>query len=133
MSAEDVEAHARDCCRQMEFHLSAWRYARKRCRPQALVTVNPDLLLDYVVPLHGLTAVFDVIVVSASEHCADKVELCDAALSRLGFAGDRSEALLIDNRPDLVRAWEKAGGAGYWFRTDKELGRDFPVLLDEVR
>ena len=52
------------------------------------MTVNPDLLLDYVVPLHGLTAVFDVIIVSASEYCADKVELCDAALSRLGFAGE---------------------------------------------
>jgi hypothetical protein len=49
------------------------------------------------------------------------------------LAGDRSEALLIDNRLDVVRAWEQAGGAGYWCRTDKEFGRDFPVLLDEVR
>jgi FMN phosphatase YigB (HAD superfamily) len=133
MSAEDVEAHARDCCRQIEFHPLAWRYAQKRCRPQALVTVNPDLFLDYVIPLYGLTAVFDEIIVSATEHCANKVEMCKEALARLGFAGDRSEALLIDNRADLVRAWEETGGAGYWFRVDEEFGRDLPVLLDEVR
>lgn len=27
MSVEDVEAHARECCRQVEFHPWAWRYA----------------------------------------------------------------------------------------------------------
>jgi hypothetical protein len=133
MSAEDVEQHARDCCRQIEFHPSAWRYAQKRGRPQALVTVNPDLFVSYVVPLHALTAVFDVIIVSATERCANKVELCEEALPRTGFAGDRSEALLIDNRADLVRAWKESGGAGYWFRTDEEFGRDMPALLDEVR
>jgi FMN phosphatase YigB (HAD superfamily) len=133
MSPQDIEAHARDCCRQIEFHPSAWRHARERCRPQALVTVNPDLFVDYVVPLHDLRSVFDVIIVSAAERCTNKVELCELALARLGFDGDRSEALLIDNRADLVRAWERAGGAGYWFRGDADFARDIAGLLDEVR
>jgi hypothetical protein len=85
MSAEDVEAHARDCCRQIEFHPLGMAVHTEAVPATSARSVNPDLLLDYVVPLHGLTAVFDVIIVSASEHCADKVELCDAALSRLGL------------------------------------------------
>jgi hypothetical protein len=51
------------------------------------------------------------------------------ALDRLDFRGERSEALLIDNRADRVRAWEATGGAGYWFRTDDEFSREFPALL----
>jgi hypothetical protein len=75
---------------------------------------------------------FDVIIVSATERSANKVGLCEAALAHLGFAGGRQEAPQIDNRVDLVGAWEEAGGAGHWFRTDKESGRDFPALLDGV-
>jgi hypothetical protein len=107
MSAEDAEGHARVCCQEIEFHPWTWLYVEERRRPQALVRVNPDLFLDFVVPLHDLTAVFELIIVSATEHCADKVELCEVALARLDFAGDRTEALLVDNRPDLVRAWEE--------------------------
>ena len=131
MSVEDAEAHARDYCRRIGFHPSAWWYAQ-RCRTQALVTVNPQLFLDYVVPPHSLAAVFDVIILSATEQYANKVELCEEALARLGFADDRSEAMLI-NAADLVRASEETGGAGYWFRTDEEFARDIPGLLDEVR
>jgi hypothetical protein len=87
MSAEDVEEHARDCCRQIEFHPSAWRYAQKRCRPQALVTVNPDLFTGVHRPSTGPHRSFDVIIVSATERCANKVELCEEALARLGFRG----------------------------------------------
>lgn len=133
LSQRDVEVHARDCCRRIKFHASAWRCARERCRPQALVTVNPDIFVDSVVPSYDLTAVFDVIVVSATEQMADKVKLCDAALDRLGHHGDRSEALLVDNRADLVRSWEAAGGAGYWFQSDNQFGREFPALLGESR
>lgn len=133
MSRREVADHARECCRRIELRRAAWRYARERRRPQALVTVNPDLFLDHVVPLHVLTEVFDVIVVSAAERSADKVALCETALHRLGFRGDRSEALLVDNRADLVQAWEATGGTGYLVRNDDELGRDLPRLLGERR
>ena len=66
MAREQVEAHARRCCEQLVFNETAWRVAKERWLPQALVTVNPDLFTDHVVPVHGLTAVFDVIVVSSA-------------------------------------------------------------------
>lgn len=119
MSVSAVEAHARDCCDRIVFHPAAWRVARERVLPQALVTVNPDLFADLIVDRHRLDDVFDVIVTSHAEHTSDKTALCQAALDRLEHHGDRSRALLIDNRHDLIEAWRAAGGTGYWFQGDE--------------
>lgn len=78
--------------------------------------IRPSFPADFVVPAHGLDDVFDVIVMSFEELTDDKPALCDIALDRLGFTGPRSDALLIDNRLDLVEAWRDVGGTGYWFR-----------------
>ena len=131
MTPADVEAHARDCCRRLVFNPTAWRIAREHRLPQALVTVNPDLLAAYVVPAHHLATVFDAIVMSFAEGTVDKPTLCRIALDRLGFDGDPHAALLIDNRQDLVHAWETAGGTGYWFQSDEQFRRDVPRLLGE--
>ena len=106
----EVEAHARECCDQIAFNEAAWRIAVEHRMPQALVTVNPDLFDDHVVPAHGLAEVFDRIVMSYAEKTADEPTLCLTALRCLDFDGDRSSALLIDNRIDLVRAWQDTGG-----------------------
>lgn len=111
------------------FNPIAWRVAVEHRLPQALVTVNPDLFADYIVPAHELAIVFDAIVMSFAERTADKPSLCRIALDRLGFDGDPSAALLIDNRKDLVHAWQTVGGAGYWFQNDEQLRRDIPRLL----
>jgi FMN phosphatase YigB (HAD superfamily) len=129
MAVEDVEAHAQHCCRLLAFNETAWRVATERSLPQALVTVNPDLFSEHVVPAHRLRAVFDVIVTSSAEQTADKPMLCEIALHRLRFDGDRSDALLIDNRLDLIEAWRKVGGAGYWFQSDDRFKHDLPCLL----
>lgn len=129
MALPEVEAHARACCDQIVFNEAAWRVAVEHRMPQALVTVNPDLFADHVVPAHGLTEVFDVIVMSYAENTAEKPTLCQTALRRLDFDGDRSSALLIDNRLDLVRAWQDIGGAGYWFQSDEQFARDVASLL----
>jgi phosphoglycolate phosphatase-like HAD superfamily hydrolase len=129
LTVEAVAAHARRCCRDLAFNPAAWRVANDRRLPQAIVTVNPDLFTDHVVPAHDLARVFDVIVASWTEGTTDKPELCDIALRRLGFGGARSEALLIDNRADLVEAWRDRGGAGYWYRGDAQFERDLPALL----
>lgn len=131
MNLAAVEAHARDCCRNLVFHEEAWRVATERRLPQALVTVNPDLFADYVIPAHDLAAVFDVIVMSFAERTTDKSALCDIALDRLGFCGDRTDSLLIDNRLDLVEAWRNIGGAGYWFQSDEQFKGDLTLLLGE--
>lgn len=129
LTVEAVAAHARRCCRDLAFNPSAWRVARERRLPQAIVTVNPDLFSDHVVPVHDLEEVFDLIVASWMEGTTDKPDLCDIALRRLRFGGARSEALLIDNRAELVEAWRDRGGAGYWFRDDAQFERDLPALL----
>lgn len=72
MAREQVEAHARRCCEQLVFNETAWRVAKEHWLLQALVTVNPDLFTDHIVPVHDLTAVFDVIVVSSAEGTDDK-------------------------------------------------------------
>jgi phosphoglycolate phosphatase-like HAD superfamily hydrolase len=128
MSAEAVKSHARRCCERLAFNETAWRVASERRLPQALVTVNPDLFADFVVPAHGLDDVFDI-VMSFAELTDDKPALCDIALDRLGFTGPRSDALLIDNRLDLVEAWRDVGGTGYWFQSDQKLRADLPSLL----
>jgi phosphoglycolate phosphatase-like HAD superfamily hydrolase len=129
MSAAAVKSHARGCCERLLFNETAWRVASERRLPQALVTVNPDLFADFVVPAHGLDDVFDVIVMSFEELTDDKPALCEIALDRLGFTGPRSDALLIDNRRDLVEAWRDVGGSGYWFQSDQQLRADLPSLL----
>jgi phosphoglycolate phosphatase-like HAD superfamily hydrolase len=127
MTVLEVEAHARACCAQLTVHSNAWELAAQRQAPQAIVTVNPDLFADFIVPTYGLSEIFDEIVMSFAEHTDDKVALCDIALERLGYRGARDRALLIDNRGDLVDAWVETGGAGYWFQSDEQFGRDSPL------
>ena len=124
LRVDDVERHADECCRTITFHPVAWRIASERHRPQALVTVNPDLFVDRVVGAHDLDRVFDTIVVSASEGLDDKTRLCEIALRRLGYTGPRRQALLIDNRPDLTESWERNGGSAYWYRGDPAFEAD---------
>jgi FMN phosphatase YigB (HAD superfamily) len=130
MSRLQVEAHVRACCAQLSFHPNAWTVAAQRRWPQAIVTVNPDLFADFIVPMHGLREVFDEIVMSFAERTDDKVWLCEIALERLGYGGDRERVLLVDNRLDLVEAWRRSGGSGYWFRNDDQFGGDAAALFD---
>lgn len=128
MTVAAVRSHARRCCESITFNPVAWRVAAERRLPQALVTVNPDLLADVIVPAYRLDEVFDTIVTSSEARTDDKPALCDLALKRLGVDGPRSDALLIDNRRDLVEAWGALGGAGYWFQGDEAFRTDVPTL-----
>ena len=113
----------------MELHETAWRVATEHHAPQALVTVNADLFGDWIVPGYELATMFETIVVSCAERTSNKTELCTIALDRLGFSGDRSDALLIDNRLDLVEAWRAVGGSAYWFQSDAQFADDVAALL----
>jgi hypothetical protein len=128
MPLERVEHHAAYCCRSLVFNRAAWRVTVEHRLPQALVTVNPDLFLNRIVPEYGLEKIFDVTVASFAEGTTDKVRLCERALDRLGFCGHRRNALLIDNREDLVNAWEAGGGTGYWYRDDTTFKADLAKL-----
>jgi hypothetical protein len=130
LSVEVIQRHAADCCRAIRFHPFAWRVALERRLPQALVTVNPDLFIERVARSYRLDAHFDTIVVSCLEGTEDKTSLCNIALDRLRFDGPRADALLIDNRQDLVRGWERSGGSAYWYRGDDRFEADLPGLID---
>jgi FMN phosphatase YigB (HAD superfamily) len=124
-----IEQHVESCCGSIRFHPLAWRIATERRRPQALVTVNPDLFVERVARAYHLERHFDAVVVSCLEGTADKVRLCEIALDRLGFDDSRRTALLIDNRRDLTEAWAHTGGAAYWYRGDEAFEADVPTLL----
>jgi hypothetical protein len=130
MTIQDVERHVEHCCRSLMFNRAAWRVAAEHRLPQALVTVNPDLFIDRIVPEYRLEAIFDVIAVSCAEGTTNKVSLCLRALERLDFRDDRSGALLIDNQEDVVTAWKGVGGAAYWYRDDAAFESD---LVDLIR
>jgi len=89
----------------------------RRHLPQAIVTLNPDLLSDIIVPHYALDTVFDTIVTSWEERSLDKAQLCRIALERLG-GHDPAHALLIDNIEANVDAWRSVGGQAYLFRGD---------------
>jgi hypothetical protein len=129
MDVDAVYRHIDRCCEAAEFHRFTWQVAQERRVVQALVTVNPDLFLTRIVPSLRLEAVFDAVVVSSVEGTADKVRLCEIALARVGYQGDRARALLIDNRADLVDAWERVGGSGYVYVSDEQFKADVDALL----
>jgi len=124
-----IERHAAACCRSIQFHTAAWRAVTERRLPQALVTVNPDLFVERVARPYALAEHFDAVIVSCIEGTDDKNELCLIALDRLGFAGPRSEGLLVDNRDDLTQAWIRVGGSAYHFQSDERFEIDWPRML----
>jgi FMN phosphatase YigB (HAD superfamily) len=129
LSLEFVERHAEACCRSITFHAFAWQVVTERRRPQALVTVNPDLFVERVAPRYGLGDCFDAVVVSYAEGTDDKTRLCEVALDRLAFTGRHSDALLIDNRRDLAEAWQRSGGSAYVYRGDEVFEADLPAIF----
>jgi FMN phosphatase YigB (HAD superfamily) len=116
IDSELVLAHMHARCRAVEFYPPVIESLRLRRGPQALVTLNPDVFLDLVVPHYKLDQYFDLMVISSQEHTNDKATLSAIATERLGFEVGTGRALLIDNVEANVRAWQQLGEPGYWFR-----------------
>lgn len=94
----------------------------------AIVTVNPRIFSEVIVPHYGLDRDFPVIVASWRERTLDKAALCGIALERLGAPGAFATALLLDNRPDNCEAFRARGGQAYRFTDDAAFARDLPAL-----
>jgi FMN phosphatase YigB (HAD superfamily) len=122
-TTEVLIAHIERLCADVHFYEHAWAAARARQLPQAIVTLNPDLFSDLIVPNYALDSVFDEIVTSWQERTLDKARLCAIALERLG-GHDPGDALLIDNVDENVEAWRSLGGRAYLFRGDHEFHND---------
>jgi hypothetical protein len=125
-----IVAHMRERCEHIDFFEFTYAFYLDRHLPQAIVTVNPDLWTETIVPLHGFDRSADVIVSSWQEGTIDKAILCHLALDRLGIGCAPSEALLIDNKQSNLDAWATRGGVGYLFTTDAAFQRDVAGGID---
>ena len=131
LSEVEILAHLRQAER-FKFFPFTYAFFRERHLPQAIVTVNPTLFTEVIVPVHALDEVTDTIVVSAEERTIDKGELCRRALERMKLGCAPSRALLIDNKQANLDAWERHGGIGYLFRTDSTFQQDVARGIDNL-
>ncbi len=132
LTTEGVIAHMTRRCQLVRWSAHAYAFFRARHLPQAIVTVNPDIFSDVIVPMYGLDHAADVIVTSWEERTNDKGALCAIALDRLGIDATPSEALLIDNRTDCLASWAELGGAGYLFTDDAAFASDVSSGIDSL-
>jgi phosphoglycolate phosphatase-like HAD superfamily hydrolase len=132
MPKADTMDHIRRCCSNVRFFDAVMATARDSSLPQAIVTVNPDVFTNYVVPHYQLDELFSVIVASWQEGTTDKAELCARAVKRLGKGFGSGEAFLVDNIEANVRAWEARGGHGYVFVDNNQFAADLQTVLREM-
>lgn len=132
LSPDQIVSHMRERCKHIEFFEFTYSFYKRRYLPQAIVTVNPDLWTETIVPLHEFDRTADVIVSSWQERTADKAILCSLALERLQLGCEPSEALLIDNKQSNLDAWAGRGGAGYLYTSDREFERDVAEGIDHL-
>ncbi len=100
-----IADHLQRCCENVSFFGHAMNAVHSCGLAQAIVTINPDIFSQEVVPNYRLNQLFETIVTSWEEQSLDKSDLCDIALQRLGGVSDRRRALLIDNRIENVEGW----------------------------
>ena len=128
--ADAVIAHMRDCCQNIRFFPYTYAFFKARHLPQAIVTVNPDLFSEVIVPICGFDRDCDAIVTSWEEGTEDKRVLNRIAIERLGLDCPNAEAVLIDNKLENVDAWRGIGGAGYHYRGDERFAADVSRGVD---
>ena len=126
---EHIADHMKRCCEEVKFFDHAIKAVQSCELPQAIVTINPDIFSQQVVPNYRLNKLFEAIVTSCEEKTLDKSDLCDIALQRLGDASDRSGALLIDNRIENVESWRTRGGIAYHFTGNEAFATEPPDLF----
>jgi hypothetical protein len=129
---DQIISQMRERCKHIEFFEFTYSFYKQRHRPQAIVTVNPDLWTETIVPLHGFDKTADAIVSSWEEGTADKGVLCSLALERLKIECQPSEALLIDNKQSNLDSWAARGGIGYLYTSDSAFKRDVADGLDRL-
>ena len=132
MRPEEIVRHMIERCAHIEFFEFTYQFYKTKHLPQAIVTVNPDLWTDTIVPLHGFDQTADVIVSSWEEGTVDKRILCQLAIDRLKIDCKPAESLLIDNKVANVEAWRQAGGNGYVYTTDEQFQRDIADGIDAL-
>jgi hypothetical protein len=131
VSGKAVLEHMRACCRNVSLFPDVMALVAKIAAPQAIVTINPDIFSEMVVPAYDLRARFTTIVTSWEERTLIKADLCEIAMSRLPGAIDREACVLIDNRLDNVAEWKARGGAAWLFEGCDGLAEHLSHLTQE--
>jgi len=116
---ESIAARMAECCRSIQYFPHTYDFFKSCHLPQAIVTVNPDLFSDVIVPTWNLNQYCGAIVTSWEERTDDKNILNRVAIERLGLDCRNSEALLIDNKHSNIVEWVRVGGAGYRHTGDR--------------
>jgi len=125
--AELAMQHMQRCSQNIDFSAVLRQFSLTQNIPQAIVTVNPDIFTEVIVPHYTLTKSFDPIVTSWQEKELNKADLCDITLERLSI--ERSSALLIDNMKQNIDEWVERGGKGYWYKDESSFINDITVIL----
>ncbi|MGB1253346.1 MAG: hypothetical protein ACPG8W_22225 [Candidatus Promineifilaceae bacterium] len=114
-------------CRKLRFFPNVMRYVRNRHQQklkQAIVTINPDIFSDVVVPHYRLDTQFDVIVNSCDYGTLDKAELSQHVFAHYNNSVGFHNSLLIDNSQTHLDSFAAQGGATYLFTDDATFQAD---------
>ena len=132
----EIVTHMTKCCKKIEYFEHTYAIFKESRLPQAIVTVNPDIFSNVIVPAYHLDQHCESIVTSWEEGTVDKRVLCATAIDRLSINCEidykNEEALLIDNRQDNIDAWRSIGGAGYLYTTDDQFLVDIQSGVDQL-
>ncbi len=131
-SVESVVAHMTERCNHITFFQRTYEFFKAHHLPQAIVTVNPDLFSDVIVPVCGFAEDCEVIVTSWEEGTIDKNILNRLAIERIGLSCTNGEAILIDNKQANIDHWAEIGGAGYVYTDDASFARDVARGIDSL-
>jgi hypothetical protein len=129
VEVDAVIAHMEACSRRVRFFSKVMAFIEECAAPQAIVTVNPDIFTNVVVPEYQLDRRVDLIVTSWQQGTEEKSALCGCAIDQLGIAVSLAECLLVDNRADNVLAWQSKGGAAYHFRGENAFCEEFATVI----
>ena len=125
ISSDEVIKHMQYRCKNISFFKEVMDFVKYCKLPQAIVTLNPDIFTDWIVPNYNLQSYFDPIVASWELKTLSKADLCDDALNKLKGQYERSSSLLIDNKLENVAEWQNRGGIAYHFIDEITFRKDF--------
>ena len=127
-----IAAHMAGCCRSIRYFPHTYDFFKSQHLPQAIVTVNPDLFSEVIVPRWNLNQYCGAIVTSWEQRTDDKNILNRVAIERLGLNCRNGEALLIDNKQENFDRWLSRDCAAYLSTTDDQFGRDLADGIDAL-
>ena len=130
ISKDEVIIHMKDRCKDISFFTKTWDFVLSYKLPQAIVTINPDIFHNWIVPNYNLGKYFYPIIVSYELKTLSKSKVCLEALNRLQNGIEPSHALLIDNKKDNIDEWSSYGGQGYLYKDDNRFINEIGKIIN---